>query len=205
MEKKPIIEGMLLAAGEEGLTARELGEVLELSTKEVRTLIEDLQMEWKASGRGMQIVRVADAYQLTTLAEHAPYLSKMASSSQRAQMSRAALETLAIIAYRQPITRMEIEEVRGVKCDKTIQSLVRKGLIRDVGRAEGLGRPILYGTSKSFLEYFGLSHLQELPEPDSLFEWAEWEHEREALYQRLGVGREQEVLLDTTHTPDEEA
>jgi segregation and condensation protein B len=189
---KAIIEGLLFAAGDEGLSLGEIAEIVGLTKQEVKLLIEEMQREWKEQSRGIQIVQVAKVYQLTTLPEHAPYFEKMAQAPTRSQLSRAALETLAIIAYRQPITRLEIEEIRGVKCDRILQLLQRKGLIRDVGRAEGPGRPILFGTTKEFLDYFGLNHLDELPSPDSIFNWQEWEEERQDLFQRLGVEKKEE-------------
>lgn len=155
--------------------------------------------EWKLDQRGIQIVQVAKVYQLTTLPEHASYFEKLAHTPTRSRLSRAALETLAIIAYRQPITRMEIEEIRGVKTDRTVQLLQRKGLVRETGRAEGPGRPILLGTTKEFLDYFGLSRLEDLPAPDSLFNWQEMEQERRDLFERLGVEKQvpQELTEDT--------
>ena len=105
----------------------------------------------------------------------------MAQVPRRTQLSRASLEVLAIVAYCQPVTRIEIEEIRGVKSDHLLQSLCRKGLIREVGRAEGVGRPILYGTTKKFLHYFGLNHLNELPSPHTIFNWQEWENEKNTI------------------------
>jgi len=186
-EMRAVIEGLLFAAGDEGLHPRELAEILEVDVQTVLDTVRRMQEEWKEAGRGLQIVEVAKVFQLTTLPEFAPYFERMARSPNRSQLSRAALETLAIIAYRQPITRAEIEEIRGVKCDKTIQSLQRKGLVKEVGRAEGVGRPILYGTTREFLEYFGLKHIEELPLPDTVLDWMEWEEKRRDLYLRLGV------------------
>ena len=105
---------------------------------------------------------------MTTNPDHAAYFERMAYSPTRSSLSQAALETLSIVAYRQPITRVEIEEIRGVKCDRALQSLVSKDLIEEVGRAEQIGRPILYGTTKSFLDYFGLAGLDALPEPSAM-------------------------------------
>jgi segregation and condensation protein B len=189
-EMKAVIEGLLFAAGEEGLSLKEIAEITGLAKHEAEQLIHEMRVEWKEQGRGVQIVKVAQVYQMTTLPEHAPYFEKLAQAPTRSQLSRAALETLAIIAYRQPITRLEIEEIRGVKSDRVLQALQRKGLIREVGRAEGAGRPILFGTTREFLEYFGLNHIEELPPVDSIFDWQEWEQERRDLFQRLGVEEE---------------
>jgi segregation and condensation protein B len=184
---KAVIEGLLFAAGEEGLKPAEIAEATEEKLAVIKELIQEMQREWKEQGRGIQIVEVAQVYQLTTLPEHRTYYEKLAQSPTRSQLSRAALETLAIIAYRQPIIRADVEEIRGVKSEKALTQLKRKGLIKEVGRAEGAGRPILYGTTREFLEYFGLKSLEELPAPDSIFNWAEMEAERQELFQRLGV------------------
>lgn len=190
-DMKAIIEGLIFASGEDGLSLKELANVTGLSKHEVEALIHELRVDYKEQGRGIQIVKVAQVYQMTTLPEHAPYFEKLVEAPNRSQLSRAALETLAIIAYRQPITRVEIEDIRGVKSDRIIQVLQRKGLIREVGRAEGAGRPILYGTTKDFLDYFGLNHIDELPPADSIFDWQEWEEERRDLFERLGVPMEE--------------
>ncbi|MFY0543000.1 SMC-Scp complex subunit ScpB [Brevibacillus sp. H7] len=162
---KGVIEGLLFISGDEGIDAKQIGEIIEVPEDTVVDLIEDMKADFRRSGRGIQIVEVARAYQFTTLPEHVPYFEKLASSPTQSTLSQAALETLAIIAYKQPITRSEIEEIRGVKCEKALNTLLSKQLIREAGRAEGVGRPILYATTKEFLEHFGLRQLDDLPEP----------------------------------------
>lgn len=191
-EKKAVIEGMIFAAGEEGISEKELSQILKIDKHEIELLIHELRIDLKEQHRGVQIVKAAGGYLMTTLAEHHKFLEKMAASPKRSQLSRASLETLAIIAYRQPITRFDVEEIRGVKSDHLIQSLRRKGLIRDVGRAEGVGRPKLYGTTREFLDYFGLDRIDDLPSPHTIFNWQEWEEEKQVLFQRLGVNVENE-------------
>ncbi|MBC8081120.1 MAG: SMC-Scp complex subunit ScpB [Gorillibacterium sp.] len=181
----PIIEGLLFAAGDEGLDARQLTEVLELDVRTVRELVEALQKDLKKTGRGVQIVELASSYQMTTIAEHAKYFERLAESPTRSSLSQAALETLSIIAYRQPITRVEIEEIRGVKCDRALHTLGAKELIEEKGRAEAVGRPILYGTTKLFLDYFGLSRLQELPDSSSFDHPEGREEEARMLFARF--------------------
>ncbi|HEY9576230.1 MAG TPA: SMC-Scp complex subunit ScpB, partial [Pseudobacillus sp.] len=117
----------------------------------------------KEEERGIGLIELAGTYQLATKREHASYLKKLVESSQPQTLSQAALETLAIVAYKQPITRAEIEEIRGVKTESALHTLVVKGLIKETGRSEGPGRPILYGTTKEFLDCFGLKDLAELP------------------------------------------
>ncbi|WP_438432294.1 SMC-Scp complex subunit ScpB [Gorillibacterium sp. sgz500922] len=180
----PIIEGLLFAAGDEGLDARQLAEVLEISAAAARELVESLRLNLKETGRGVQIVELAGSYQMTTVPEHAPYFEKLAESPSRSSLSQASLETLSIVAYRQPITRVEIEEIRGVKCDRALQTLVAKELIEETGRAEAVGRPILYGTTKPFLDYFGLSSLEDLPDSSLFGQTLDLEEEARLLFER---------------------
>ncbi|MFD2214185.1 MULTISPECIES: SMC-Scp complex subunit ScpB [Metabacillus] len=163
IEWNSIVEALLFASGDEGLSLKQLAMVLELEEQEVKDILSELSDSYKQKNRGIELVEVAGHYQLTTKKEHATYLKKLVESPGNASLSQAALETLAIVAYRQPITRAEIEEVRGVKTERPIQTLVSKILIKEVGRAEGTGRAILYGTTKEFLEYFGLKSIKELP------------------------------------------
>ncbi|MDR4888774.1 SMC-Scp complex subunit ScpB [Fredinandcohnia sp. QZ13] len=160
---KAIVEGLLFAAGDEGLTLKQMAMVLEISESTVLDIVGELKNDYSKTGRGINLVEVAGTYQLTTKKEHAGYLKKLVESPTSTSLSQAALETLAIIAYRQPITRAEIEEIRGVKTERPIHTLMAKVLIKEVGRVEGTGRAILYGTTKDFLEYFGLKTLEELP------------------------------------------
>ncbi|MBB6735823.1 SMC-Scp complex subunit ScpB [Cohnella zeiphila] len=162
---KSILEGLLFVSGDEGLSVKAMAEVVEMDADVVRDVLKDLQTNLVRGKRGIRIVEVAGSFRLTTAPDHAPYFEKLAYSPARSSLSQAALETLAIIAYRQPITRVEIEEIRGVKADRALHTLVVKDLIEEVGRADALGRPILYGTTKSFLDYFGLASLNELPDP----------------------------------------
>jgi segregation and condensation protein B len=162
-EYKAIVEGLLFAAGDEGLSLQQIATVLEIEEEQAQAIVHMLKEEYEQQKRGIQLIELAGVFQLATKKEHAPYLKKLVESPSSASLSQAALETLAIIAYRQPITRAEIEEIRGVKSDKPIQTLIAKALIKEVGRAEGTGRPILYGTTKEFLDYFGLKTLEELP------------------------------------------
>jgi segregation and condensation protein B len=182
---KSVIEGLLFASGDEGLDAKQLAEVLEMDPLLASDLVLELKDELKRAGRGIQIVEVAGAFQLTTLAEHAPYFERLAYSPSRSSLSQAALETLSIIAYKQPITRVEIEEIRGVKSDRALHTLVSKDLIEETGRAEAVGRPILYGTTKPFLDYFGLSSLRELPESSSIQGDFDLEEETKMLFDKL--------------------
>lgn len=159
-----ITESLLFAAGDGGLTLKQLAQVLEVEEFEAAGIIEELKEKYeKEEERGIGLIELAGTYQLATKREHASYLKKLVESSQPQTLSQAALETLAIVAYKQPITRAEIEEIRGVKTESALHTLVVKGLIKETGRSEGPGRPILYGTTKEFLDCFGLKDLAELP------------------------------------------
>ena len=172
-------------AGEEGISAKQLAEVTGQDPGIARDAVLELKADLKRQGRGLRVAEVAGGYRLTTLPEHAPYFERLAYTPGRQSLSQAALETLAIIAYRQPITRVEIEEIRGVKSERALQSLVNKDLIEEVGRAEAIGRPILYGTTKSFLDYFGLPSLTELPEPAAVDEKDLLEEQTQMLFEKL--------------------
>lgn len=182
---KSIIEGLLFMAGDEGLTKRQLADIMQVDADFASELVYDLQRDLEREERGVQITEVASSYRMTTHPEHAPYFERMAYTPTRSQLSQAALETLSIVAYRQPITRIDIEEVRGVKSDRAIQSLVSKDLIEEVGRAEAIGRPILYGTTKSFLDYFGLPSIKELPEPKQVDLDDALDEQTQLLFERL--------------------
>lgn len=161
---KAIVESLLFAAGDEGLTIKQLMHVLEMEQLEVEQLIDELIKSYrKDKTRGISIIEIAGTYQFATKKEHSDYLKKLVESPHASTLSQAALETLAIIAYKQPITRAEIEEIRGVKTERPLHTLTAKALIKEVGRAEGAGRAILYGTTKEFLDHFGLKNLGELP------------------------------------------
>lgn len=182
---KSIIEGLLFVAGDEGLEAVHIAEVVEQETRMIKGIIKELQSDYLDQGRGMQILETAGAFRLASLADHAIYFERLAASPTRSGLSQAALETLAIIVYKQPLTRIDIEEIRGVKTDRALQSLISKGLIREVGRAEAVGRPILYGTTKPFLDYFGLNSLKDLPATTSFEIEYNLEEETRLLFEKL--------------------
>ncbi|BDG36645.1 SMC-Scp complex subunit ScpB [Parageobacillus sp. VR-IP] len=184
-EYKAIVEGLLFAAGDEGLSLQQIASVLEIKEEQAKEIISALKEEYERGQRGIQLVELAGVFQLATKKEHAPYLKKLVESPSSTSLSQAALETLAIIAYRQPITRAEIEEIRGVKSDKPIQTLMARALIKEVGRAEGTGRPILYGTTKEFLDYFGLKTLEELPPLPELQADGEMEKEADLFFEKF--------------------
>ncbi|MEP9406578.1 SMC-Scp complex subunit ScpB [Peribacillus frigoritolerans] len=160
---KGILEALLFAAGDEGLSVKQMASVLEITEYQATDIVESLKEEYVSDVRGIQVIEIAGVYQMTTKKEHSDYLKRLVETSSTQGLSQAALETLAIIAYKQPITRAEIDEIRGVKTERPIHTLVTKVLIKEVGRAEGSGRAYLYGTTKEFLDYFGLNSIDELP------------------------------------------
>ncbi|OEF98496.1 SMC-Scp complex subunit ScpB [Desulfuribacillus alkaliarsenatis] len=171
LEKKRIIEGILYLAGEEGISSTQVSTILETDVDDALDLLYDLQSDFKRFNRGIQIVQIADVFQLTTCAEHAAYYEKLVKENQQSSLSQAALETLAIIAYQQPLTRSEVEEIRGVKSEKAINTLLQRNLIEEAGRKQGVGRARLYRTTHDFLDCFGLKEIKDLPPlPDLSFD-----------------------------------
>ncbi|HYK74644.1 MAG TPA: SMC-Scp complex subunit ScpB [Pseudoneobacillus sp.] len=165
-----IVESLLFAAGDEGLSLKQIINVLEVDEQLAEEIVHNLQASYENQNRGITIVELAGTYQLATKKENASYLKKLVEAPTNSSLSQAALETLAIIAYKQPITRLEIEEIRGVKTERPLHTLISKVLIKEVGRSEGTGRAYLYGTTKEFLECFGLKSLEELPPLPEKFE-----------------------------------
>ncbi|GGM22506.1 segregation and condensation protein B [Paraliobacillus quinghaiensis] len=160
---KSILEGLLFAAGDEGLNKKQIRSVLEIDTEMVEHLIDELKYDYEHMDRGIMLVESKNGFHLATKPEHTVYYRKLMESPHISKLSQAALETLAIIAYNQPVTRMEIEEIRGVKSDRPVQTLLSRALIEEVGRKDGVGRPTMFGTSVDFLTYFGLKSIDELP------------------------------------------
>ena len=168
MKPEQIVEATLFAS-QTPLTPAELSRADEgLDEALVERAIEALRDRYEADERAFQIYQLGDGYQLLTRPEFAPYLERFDSIPRPPHLSPAALESLAIIAYRQPIGRIEIEDVRGVSATSVLRTLIDWELIRVVGRGDGLGRPLLYGTTDRFLEHFGLASLDDLPPSDEL-------------------------------------
>ena len=158
----------LIFASSEPVTAQQISNIIGINEHTVKQLIVDLITEFHDSKRGIQICEVANGYQFGTHPECAPYLEKLQKVARQTSLSQAAIETLAIIAYKQPITKAEIETLRGVRIESALTTLVEKSLIEESGRKDVPGRPILYGTTANFLKHFGLTNLSELP---SIPEW----------------------------------
>lgn len=160
------LEAMLFATPHP-LTAGRLAELLELpSTRPIRRAIQSLNDAYASGGRSFRVEQVAGGYQLLTLPEFGERLKRLVQKENDARLTKAAMETLAIVAYKQPILRADVEAIRGVACGEAIRGLMEKHLVKISGRAEEPGRPILYGTTKRFLEVFGLNALHDLPTPE---------------------------------------
>lgn len=148
----------------EPLGSRKLAQLANLADgTEARTLVRKLNQAYDAGGNAVRVVEVAGGYQLLTRPKFAPWLRRLLSTSAEVRLSGAAMETLAVVAYRQPVMRAEIEAIRGVQCGEILRQLMERDLVRIVGRSEELGRPFLYGTTRRFLQVFGLRHLDDLP------------------------------------------
>ncbi|MBQ6151716.1 MAG: SMC-Scp complex subunit ScpB [Mogibacterium sp.] len=172
---KSALETMMFIWGEP-LEVKDAAEVLEADKNVIRGLFRELQAEYEQEGRGIRIREVDDAFGFVTLAENDMFLRKLCTPVRVRRLSQAALEVLAIIAYRQPVTRSEIDSIRGIKSERVIDGLIDKGLIEISGRSEGVGRPLIYSTTKEFLKKFGFSSLKDLPEVP---EYEEMRRERE--------------------------
>jgi segregation and condensation protein B len=161
-EQKRIVEALVLAAGEPLAAARIAQAVPGLSAARARELALELRAEYDRDERGFELVEVAGGFQLRTRPELGEFVQRQ-EDERPARLSRAALETLSVVAYRQPVTRAEIEQVRGVDCGPVLRSLLERHLLRIAGHRDVPGRPMLYGTTRRFLEVFGLSSLEDLP------------------------------------------
>jgi len=197
-ELKAILETLLFVS-HGPVTVDRLAAALEGATKtEVKQALRRLQEDYDAAGRGLQLVEVAGGFQLVTRPEYAPWIKRLEKSKPAPKLSRSALESLAVIAYRQPIVRAEIEKVRGVETSSVLKTLLERKLVRIVGRKDEPGRPILYGTTKYFLQHFGLRDLAELP---PLREFKELGEAEQAL---LPVGEDPMVVGENDASTDED-
>jgi segregation and condensation protein B len=167
-EAKRIIEALLFISGKP-VTIKDFQEIIEeYEAPTLQEILEELGAEYKNEGRSFGLAKISYGYQLLTNPQYAPWINKMQLARNHKTMSRPALETLAIIAYRQPIIRAEIESIRGVNVDGVLRTLLERNLIRVAGRQSSPGRPLLYATNEEFLRYFGLKEISELPR---LEEW----------------------------------
>lgn len=182
MKNKAVLEGLLFVVGEDGLTLDQIEEVLELNEEEVKELVNNLKHSYESDDRGLRIDFLGNRLKLTTKFEHRKYYQKLLENPETNILSQAALETLAIIAYNEPLTRIEVDKIRGVSSGQMVRKLVAKGFVKESGRSDLPGRPILYETTNDFLDYFGLSSIEELPDMEKYIEASEEENENTDLY-----------------------
>ncbi len=164
MEELGILEGILFVMGDEGIDLKSLCEIMEIKEEYAKELLMELKKAYEEKNRGLRISYLGDAFKLTTKQEHRKYYEKLVVTPGTNKLSQAALETLAIIAYNQPITTSEVNEIRGVGSGQLIRKLVAKGMLKEAGKSDLAGRPNLYRTTSEFLDYFGLATLEDLPE-----------------------------------------
>ena len=168
MNKLGILEGILFVVGDEGINLTNLCEIMDIKSEEAKELLLTLKNNYEEDSRGLRISYLGDAFKLTTKEEHKEYYQKLIDNPEANVLSPSSLEVLAIIAYNQPITRIEVDEMRGVSSAHIIRKLVAKGLVKEAGKSKMPGRPNLYRTTHEFLDAFGLASLSELPEIDEV-------------------------------------
>lgn len=190
--KKAVLEGLLFVVGEDGLTFEQIEDVLEINEEESKELLMELKKDYEDDNRGLRIDFLGNRFKLTTKFEHREYYQKLIENPETNVLSQSALETLAIIAYNEPITRVEIDKLRGVGSVQMVRKLVAKGFIKEVGRSDLPGRPILYETTSDFLDYFGLATIEDLPDM------------RDFLEENEGVEEDNESDLYTSKYVEEE-
>ncbi len=200
--KRHIIESLIFGS-DESLTPRQIQEILwaaengalryRMREEEILGYIRELNAEYVHAGRSFRIIHVAGGYQFATMPDFAEWLGRMVKEKSRRKLSQATLETLSVIAYKQPVTKPEIEAIRGVNADYAIQKLMERGLVTIAGRAMTPGRPLLYGTTMDFLKHFGLNDLSELPKP----------REIEEIMAEQGTEMERELLKRMGKTEEE--
>ncbi len=168
MNKLAVLEGLLFVVGDEGLTLNQIEDILELNEEDAKALVMELREQYEKEDRGIRINFLGNSFKLTTKKEHRDYYQKLIENPETNALTQAALETLAIIAYNEPLTVSMIEEIRGVGSRDMVRRLCAKGFVKEVGKSDSIGRPTLYATTSEFLDYFGLASKEELPKFDKI-------------------------------------
>ena len=164
---KSAFESLMFTWGEP-IEAKACAELFSISKQDAISLFRELQDEYEQEGRGIVVREVNGAFQFVTREENAEYIERLCTPVKAKKLSQSALEVLAIVAYKQPVTKGEIEAIRGIKCDRVMEGLMAKGLVEQVGRSQAIGRPILYGTTDTFLKNFGFTSIKDLPEIEDI-------------------------------------
>ena len=183
MNLEAVLEGILFVVGDDGLTLEQMVDVMELENEEqAKEIITNLREKYENEDRGIRINFLGNTFKLTTKKEHKEYYQRLIENPTTNALSQSALETLAIIAYNEPITRVTVDEIRGVQSAQMIRKLVAKGFVKEIGRSDVAGRPILYKTTSEFLDYFGLATKEDLPKFEQIMEPTEFVDEDIDLY-----------------------
>lgn len=164
MNKKAILEGVLFIVGDEGVTVEEIKNILDVDNEEIKQIFMELKKDYEKPDRGLRISYLGNRFKLTTKEEHREYYEKLVIDTKSSGLSNAALEVLAVIAYNEPITRLKVDEIRGVNSSQIVRRLLARGFIKVCGKDDSIGKPNLYKTTNEFLDYFGLSSKNDLPE-----------------------------------------
>jgi len=164
MNLKAVLEGILFIVGDEGTNINDIKNILNISEEEVKKLLLELKQDYEKEDRGLRISYLGNSFKLTTKEEHKEYYEKLVTNTKTTTLSNAALEVLAVIAYNEPITRIQIDEIRGVNSSQIVRRLQARGFIKICGKSDTIGKPSLYKTTNDFLDYFGLSSRKDLPE-----------------------------------------
>ncbi len=171
-EIQAILEAVLFAAGEP-VPLDKLADIVDVDKRSLREILKKMMDSFAFERRGLQILRLEDSYQMSTRGEFYDYVARLAEPRRKQHLSNAAIEVLALVAYKQPVTRSTIEQIRGVNCDYIVNRLIERNFIEEIGRLDAPGRPLLFGTTPEFLRCFGISSLEDLPDYDSFGEPAE--------------------------------
>jgi len=204
-ELKAILESLLFVSAEPIPLERLMVALGTVSKSELRQALQSLREDFDREGRGLQMVELAGGYQIVTRTEHAPWIKRLAKAKASPKLSRSGMESLAIIAYKQPIVRAEIEQIRGVEVSGVLRTLLERKLIRMVGRKDVPGRPIMYGTTKLFLQQFGLSDLSQLPPLREFKELGEAEQAMLPVEDGLRIGEHEAVAAGFPDEPSDAA
>jgi segregation and condensation protein B len=164
---KSAFESMMFVWGEP-LDVKLAAEMFNLNKKDAYSYFKELQDEYEQEGRGIVVREIGQGFQFVSRLENAEYIERLCTPAKKQKLSQSALEVLAIVAYKQPVTRSEIESIRGIKCDRVLEGLQKKELIDETGRSSAIGRPILYGTTETFLRHFGFKNLEDLPDIEDI-------------------------------------
>ena len=164
MNLKAVLEGLLFVVGDEGITLKSISDILQINENEAKELLLELKKDYESDNRGIRISFLGNSFKLTTKSEHKEYYTKLVTSPDNFILSNAALETLAVVAYNEPITKSEVEKIRGVNSDHIIRKLVARNFLKEAGKADTIGKPTLFKITNEFLDYFGLATKEDLPE-----------------------------------------